>query len=320
MLIAMRYILFLVTVSAVSLHSLKVSAESPPQSLGYVLQADMLAESQAAAVQKLAQSDRDLIVIDAAYDATTRWTNSDVDAIRKGKPGRKVVCYLSIGEAEDYRPYWKSEWDADKDGSPDANAPRFLIIENPDWEGNYKVKYWDQQWQEIILNELQQIVAQGFDGVYLDIIDGFEFFEYDAKSDEWTDNRPNPETGNTFREDMVQWVSKIRKALSSDGRPRWVIPQNGEALIESKGYLDIIDAIGAEDVFTTGKRPQKQSEVKYRMGFLKKASDANKPVYVIEYPNNERAKTAAIDGAKAAGVSLLLTDRPLKTLGESSHP
>ena len=315
----MRYILFLV-VSAVSLHSLKVSAESPPQSLGYVLQADRLAKSQAAAVQKLAQSGRDLIVIDAAYDGTSRWTNRDVDAIRKGKPGRKVVCYLSIGEAEDYRSYWKSEWDADQDGSPDTNAPRFLNTENPDWEGNYKVKYWHQQWQEIILNEVQQIVAQGFDGVYLDIIDGFEFFEYDAISDEWIDHRPNPETGNTFREDMVQWVSKIRKSLSSDGRPRWVIPQNGEALIESKGYLDIIDAIGAEDVFTTGKRPQKNSEVKYRMAFLKKAIDANKPVYVIEYPRNERARTAAINGAKAAGVSLLLTDRPLKTLGESSHP
>jgi hypothetical protein len=214
----------------------------------------------------------------------------------------------------------RAEWDADKDGSPDANAPKFLNTENPDWEGNYKVKYWHQQWQEIILKEVQQIVAQGFDGVYLDIIDGFEFFEYDATSDDWIDDRPNPETGNTFREDMVQWVSKIRKALSVDGRPSWVIPQNGEALVELQGYLDIIDAIGAEDVFITGKRPQKQSEVKYRMGFLRKASDASKPVYVIEYPRNKRAKTAAINGAQAAGFSLLLTDRPLKTLGESSHP
>ena len=64
-------------------------------------------------------------------------------------------------------------------------------------KGNYKVKYWDPQWQEIILQEVQLIIAQGFDGVYLDIIDAFEFFEYDARSDDWIDDRANPETGNT---------------------------------------------------------------------------------------------------------------------------
>ena len=290
------------------------------KSLGYVLQADKLAKSQVAAVQELTRSDRDLMVIDAAYDGTTRWTEGELDEMRGGKTGRMVICYLSVGEAEDYRAYWKSQWDADKDGSPDLNAPGFLNAENPDWEGNYKVKYWDPQWQEIILKEVQLIIEQGFDGVYLDIIDAFEFFEYDARSDDWIDHRPNPETGNTYREDMVQWVSKIRKALNHGGESRWLIPQNGEALLESRGYLDLIDAIGAEDVFTNGKRPQKKSDVNYRLSFLSKAVEANKPVFVIEYARNQRAKVAAIDGAKAAGVSLLLTDRPLKTLGEVDTP
>ena len=290
------------------------------KSLGYVLQADKLAKSQVAAVQELTRSDRDLIVIDAAYDGTTRWTKRELDAIRKGKADRMVVCYLSVGEAEDYRPYWKAQWDADKDGSPDLNAPEFLNAENPDWEGNYKVKYWDPQWQEIILKEVQLIIEQGFDGVYLDIIDAFEFFEYDARSDDWIDHRPNPETGNTYREDMVQWVSRIRKALNHGGESRWLIPQNGEALVESKGYLGLIDAIGAEDIFTNGKRPQKKSEVHYRLSFLNKVVEANKPVFVIEYARNQRAKAAAVDGAKAAGFSLLLTDRPLKTLGEADTP
>ncbi len=290
------------------------------KSLGYVLQADKLAKSQAAAVQELTRSDRDLIVIDAAYDGTTRWTKRELDAIRRGKAGRLVVCYLSVGEAEDYRPYWKAHWDADKDGSPDLNAPAFLNAENPDWQGNYKVKYWDPQWQEIILKEVQLIIEQGFDGVYLDIIDAFEFFEYDARSDDWIDHRTNPETGHTYREDMVQWVSRIRKKLTSGGESRWLIPQNGEALVESKNYLGLIDAIGVEDVFTTGKRPQKEPEVNYRLSYLSKAVDANKPVFVIEYARNQEAKSAAVEGAKAAGFSLLLTDRPLKTLGEVDNP
>ena len=80
---------------------------------------------------------------------------------------------MSIGEAEDYRYYWQSSW---KIGSPD-----WIEKENPDWEGNYKVKYWEKGWQDIIYGNndsyLKKILDTGFDGVYLDIIDAFEYFE-----------------------------------------------------------------------------------------------------------------------------------------------
>ncbi|NOX86519.1 MAG: hypothetical protein GXO86_11260, partial [Chlorobi bacterium] len=83
------------------------------------------------------------------------------------------VCYMSIGEAEDYRYYWQPDW---KPGNPS-----WLDKENPDWEGNYKVKYWDKGWQGIIFGNdgsyLKKILDAGFDGVYLDIIDAFEYFE-----------------------------------------------------------------------------------------------------------------------------------------------
>ena len=28
--------------------------------------------------------------------------------------------------------------------------PSWLEDENPDWEGNYRVKYWEAEWQKII--------------------------------------------------------------------------------------------------------------------------------------------------------------------------
>ena len=59
--------------------------------------------------------------------------------------------------------------------------PYFLAEENPDWEGNYKVKYWNTDWQNIIYGNnnayVKKIIDAGFDGVYLDIIDAFEYFE-----------------------------------------------------------------------------------------------------------------------------------------------
>jgi len=47
--------------------------------------------------------------------------------------------------------------------------------ENPDWPGNYK--YWNPDWQTVIYGNLGKILAAGFDGVYLDLIDAFEIFE-----------------------------------------------------------------------------------------------------------------------------------------------
>ncbi|MHA1249170.1 MAG: endo alpha-1,4 polygalactosaminidase [Candidatus Helarchaeota archaeon] len=101
--------------------------------------------------------------------------SSDINQLKLKPSGSKrlVLAYLSIGEAEDYRYYWKSEWN--------TNPPDWLCNENPNWLGNYKVKYWYAEWQNIIFgnNEsyVYKIINSGFDGIYLDIIDAFEYFK-----------------------------------------------------------------------------------------------------------------------------------------------
>lgn len=116
----------------------------------------------------------DAIIMDYFFDAVT-FSAAEIDQIKIKQNGgkRKIIAYMSIGEAEDYRYYWQSNW---KPGSPD-----WIAGENPDWEGNYKVKYWDPQWQQIIFGDdnsyLKKIIDAHFDGVYLDIIDAFEYFE-----------------------------------------------------------------------------------------------------------------------------------------------
>ena len=86
---------------------------------------------------------------------------------------RLLISYMSIGEAEDYRYYWDNSWS--------VGSPSWIQAENPDWEGNYKVKYWESEWQDIIYGNdesyLKKIIDANFDGVYLDIIDAFEYFE-----------------------------------------------------------------------------------------------------------------------------------------------
>jgi len=290
-----------------------------PKSMAYVLQAERLAKTRVEVVKTLAQCGRDVIVIDYAFDgsAEDKWTQEEIEQIRKAKPDRRVLAYLSIGEAEDYRWYWKSTWDKNKDGKPDAGAPGFLNAVNPDWQGNYKVRYWDKQWQSIIFKYVDQIIEQGFDGVYMDIVDAFEFYEYDAEKDDWIDNRPNPQTGNTYRKDMVHWVGRIAEHARKQKSTFLLVPQNGSQLLSEKGYVKVINGIGIEDLFTNGNKIKKAKQFEYRLRNLAPIRKAGKPVLVIEYPRKQQVRTTANDKARKHGLILLMTDRPLKTLGQT---
>ena len=284
-----------------------------PQSLAYVLQADKLARPRAAAVKRLAECNRDLIVLDAGYNTESdgKWTNADIQQIRNGKPGRRVVAYVSIGEAESYRPYWHKTW-ADKNGHPTSQAPKFLGPANPDWPGNYRAKYWNPQWQAIIGDSIDAVVRQGFDGIYLDIVDGFEFFEFDAAKNDYIDDRKNPETGHTYRQDMIRWVLALAaRARAQTGEKFLVIPQNASQLLVDPQYLKTIDAIGVEDLFTNGNKKQPPKAVSERLGDLRVAMKAGKPVLAIEYGTQPTARAASEHGVRQHGLILLLTDRKL---------
>ena len=131
--------------------------------------------SKADFINAVIASNYDLLIMDLFFHDGTEFTFSEIDQLKSKANGgsRLIISYMSIGEAEDYRYYWESDWYSKK--------PVWLKEENPDWAGNFKVEYWNQEWQNIIYgNEnsyLRKIVDANFDGVYLDIIDAFEYFE-----------------------------------------------------------------------------------------------------------------------------------------------
>jgi len=126
-------------------------------------------------LDSLAETSYDLLVIDLDFDTKITLTRSDIESLKTKPNGanRLVICYMSIGEAENYRYYWKPGWEF-------AN-PVWLDKPNPDWPGNYKVRYWEPEWQAIIFGNndsyTKRIIDAGFDGVYLDGVDGFSFFD-----------------------------------------------------------------------------------------------------------------------------------------------
>ena len=145
----------------------------------YLLNSNVMYAAKAEFLNAMKASNYDAFIIDLFYDdaalGQVAFTPAEIASL-KTKPGggsRLVIAYMSIGEAENYRFYWNPAWA--------SSPPAWLERENPDWPGNYKVKYWDPAWQAIIYGNnasyLKKILDAGFDGVYLDIIDAFEYFE-----------------------------------------------------------------------------------------------------------------------------------------------
>lgn len=139
----------------------------------YLLDSSLFAD-KTAFLNAIVATDYDVVIIDLFYDPG-QLAPADVTSLKLKNNGghRLVIAYMSIGEAEDYRYYWRSGWG--------PGNPAWIASENPNWAGNYKVRYWEADWQSIIYGNddsyLKKIIDAGFDGVYLDIIDAYEFFE-----------------------------------------------------------------------------------------------------------------------------------------------
>lgn len=232
-------------------------------------------------VGQAAASPFDLIVTDYSLDGTGtgKLSNADVTALKAGG-SHVVLAYLSIGEAENYRFYWNPAWT--------PGSPAWLGPPNPDFPDNYKVRYWDPAWQSVIFGTsgasgsyLDQIIAQGFDGAYLDVIDAFEFWGPD---------------GNNERPAAAQAMVDCVAALASYARAQkpgfLVFPQNGSQLgVVDPSYITTVDGIGAEDTWTVGNGFQRRYHTDHVTAWLDLFRDAGKPVLAIDYPT----RTTRID-------------------------
>lgn len=230
---------------------------------------------------RLRASKFDLCVIDYAHDGT-EWTKEEIAGLRQDKV---VLSYLSIGEAEDYRWYWQKGW-----------KPEWLGPENPDWPGNYKVKYWHEDWQKIVFEYLDRILAQGFDGVYLDILDAYAF---------WKDEK-------RARALMIEFVQKIAKRGREKNAKFRIFVQNAEELLADDGYLKAIDGIGREEIWYVDN--VKTADAAETELWLDRAAKAGKTVLAVEYVDNPKAIDAVYARAKAKGYLAYVTTPKLDEL------
>lgn len=96
----------------------------------YLINPDNLFASKQTFVDAVKNTNYDYIIMDYFYNGE-EFTQAQIEELKQKANGGKrlLICYMSIGEAEDYRYYWQSNWT--------IGNPSFIEKENPDWEGNY---------------------------------------------------------------------------------------------------------------------------------------------------------------------------------------
>lgn len=216
---------------------------------------------------EVARSPLDLVVLDPVVQGTPL-TQAQMAPLRQKPDGgrRLVLAYVSIGEAESYRAYWRPDWR--------ERPPPWLGPENVNWPGSFAVRFWHPTWRDMLLGaggKLDGILEAGFDGVFLDRVDAYG---------DWPDHRL------PAQEAMIALV----KAVSVYGRARrpgfLVIGQNAEPLLLSQVYREAIDAVSKESLLYNLHGPgqaNSNDDVQWSLTYLRAAQAHGLPILAIEY-------------------------------------
>jgi cysteinyl-tRNA synthetase len=248
----------------------------------------------------------DLLVIDSEVSANRTFerelSSADVARIKRRPDGsmRMLLAYLSIGEAERYRPYWQADW------YDPGKRPPWLSQENRRWVGNYLVQYWDPAWQDLIYGSpasyVDRVVAQGFDGVYLDRADAFF---------QWRKQRPSAQ------QDMVEFIARLSDRARKLAPQFVVVMQNAEELLEETGLMNAVDGIAKEDLLFGIRRaeePNKPKEIAWSIELLQLARKNGRKVLVVEYLKDPEKMSASAHQLIAEGFVPYFAPRRLHCL------
>ena len=194
-------------------------------------------------MQKLIDSHYDLLVIDQTrsllgdenYDS-----KADVQALKNSKNsvgGNKiVVCYIDVGEAESYRWYWQDGW---KIGDPE-----WIAGADPDgWDENYPVIFWRAEWIDIMKEYLDMIIEDGYDGIYLDWLEVYDF-EPVWKTAEKEDLN--------VVDELTNFIRILRNYANAKDPDFLFIAQNASELYDYPEYVNLFDAISQEQIWYDG--------------------------------------------------------------------
>jgi cysteinyl-tRNA synthetase len=259
---------------------------------------NFLYQLQRADPDRIGETAFDLAVVTLA----TAGSSPEVIPALKESPGgpKLILCYMSIGQSENYRWYWNPDWE--------LNPPSWLDLPDGVWAGDHWVRYWDPDWQEIIYGKsgsyLDQILALGFDGVYLDRVDAYWYYQDQGRE--------------TAAREMVDFILDFTTYARQRHPGFGIFPQNAEELgIRFPDYLQAMTGVGVEDLYYGYPRDHEPSPAGWtaeREAILDQWVAAGKLVLTIDYTARPEQIADTYSRAHARGYIPYVTDRSLGRL------
>jgi cysteinyl-tRNA synthetase len=299
------------------------------------------------AVDKLAKTHYDMLVLEPTR---TDWSSDDKNfdtagmvqklqntAASDNEHRKLIIAYIDIGEAEDWRWYWtwSTEWEPNTPRPSDW--PDYILTHDPDgWTGNYPVAYWDVRWKDLVMygdnqnsnpygnytSIIDEVLKDGFDGIYLDWVEGFENTEVIKEAQK---------LGLDPAAEMIQFIREMREYSTARNPDFIIIQQNAAALCD--GHTELfaeIDAIAQEAIWFDGDAFDEwdaedgydslndQDLVDYYLEYLDQYLDADIPVFDCEYALDDA--DTAYQNAYDKGYVPYCTRRSLSKLTTTPPP
>lgn len=270
---------------------------SPPTEEPLVVN-DFLYQLQHADPERIGATAFDLVVVTLATPGSSPKV---IPALKDSPGGPKIVlCYMSIGQSETYRWYWQREWIEE--------PPEWLDVPDGVWAGDHWVRYWHPEWQKIIYGApdsyLDQILALGFDGVYLDRVDAYQYYQEQGR--------------DTAAQEMVDFILAFTTYARKTHPGFMVFPQNAEELgVRFPEFMEAMTGIGVEDLYYGYPRDHEPSPAEWtakREAILDQWAAAGKLVLTIDYTARPEQIADAYFRSHARGYIPYVTDRSLGRL------
>jgi len=199
---------------------------------------------KSSSLTRLERSSHDLLVVDRVHTVRGMERYDTAAVVERLRVGRLCLAYFNVGQAESYRSYWREDWREPTAEAP--GSPSFLLTIDPDgWPGDFPVAYWDPSWHTLLLAQLDDVVARGYDGIYCDWVLGYEEPAVVAAA---------KRAGTDPAREMVALLRKLREYACKTNPGFLLVMQNGGGLFTLHPELaETVDGYAQEPLSFGGK-------------------------------------------------------------------
>ena len=238
----------------------------------------------------ISNSNADLVILNWGPN------NPTLNKTAADQSGTKLIFgYIDVGEAD--------QW-----GNPSLfsnGIPNWFGNLNPGYNGLYTVQYWNPKWQQQIFNNIDKIISQGYDGIFLDVL---------SANNQWSQgNIYNNPINNDALQNLVTLIESIRNYINTKYSEKgiYLIGNNPfDIALSFPQALNNLDGIFIESVFnsqnpTNGSVSLYRDDSSYITSLVSIYKKTNITVLGNDYPalNNATAILQGLDFYNSLGVT-----------------